>query len=101
MFVLIFHHRNWFQLLDRKGESAPGKDAVYHFLNHAGFAWRRFLLSHSMEADNKTSALTSDKRVSAFVVDDSMYERNRSKSVELLARFKDHARNCYYKDFRM
>jgi hypothetical protein len=75
VFVLIFHHRNWFQLLDSvKGESAPGKDAVYRFLNHAGLAWRRFLLSLSMEAVNKTSALTSGKRVSAYVVDESMYE---------------------------
>ena len=30
-----------------------------------------------------------------------MFERNRSKAVELLVRFKDHARNCYYKGFRM
>lgn len=102
VFVLIFHHRNWFQLLESaKGESFPGKDAVYRFLNHAGFAWRRFLLSLSAEAVNKTDSLTSSKRVRAFVIDDSMYERNRSKSVELLARFKDHARNCYYKGFRM
>ncbi|GMA62183.1 transposase (plasmid) [Alicyclobacillus fastidiosus] len=102
VFVLIFHHRNWFQFLDSaKSESYPGKDAVYRFLNHAGFAWRRFLLLLSVEAVNKTSSLTSDKRVSVFVVDDSMYERNRSKCVELLARFKDHARNCYYKGFRM
>ncbi|MCF8568624.1 transposase [Alicyclobacillus tolerans] len=102
VFVLIFHHRNWFQLLDStKAESFPGKDTVYRFLNHNGFAWRRFLLLLSAEAVSKTSSLTSDKRVGVFVVDDSMYERNRSKSVELLARFKDHARNCYYKGFRM
>ena len=102
VFVLIFHHRNWFQLLESaKGEDFPGKDTVYRFLNHAGFAWRRFLLSLSAEAVKNTDSLTSSKRVRAFVIDDSMYERNRSKSVELLARFKDHARNCYYKGFRM
>lgn len=102
VFVLIFHHRNWFQILEStKGESFPGKDTVYRFLNHAGFAWRRFLLSLSAEAVRKTDSLTSSERVSALVIDDSMYERNRSKSVELLARFKDHARNCYYKGYRM
>jgi len=91
VFVLIFHHyRNWFQLLDgAKGEAFPGKDAVYRFLNHTGFAWRRFLSSLSAEAIGKTDSLTSNKRVSAFIIDDSMYERNRSESVELLARFKD------------
>ena len=30
-----------------------------------------------------------------------MFERNRSKSVELLARFKDHATGAYYKGYRM
>lgn len=102
VFALIFRHRNWFQLLEgARSESFPGKDAVYRFLNHSGFAWRRFLLNLSAETVSKTDSLTSNKRVSVFIVDDSMYERNRSKSVELLARFKDHARNCYYKGFRM
>jgi len=33
VFVLIFHHRNWFQLLEiARGASFPGKDAVYRFL---------------------------------------------------------------------
>ena len=30
-----------------------------------------------------------------------MFERNRSKAVELLSRFKDHATGAYYKGFRM
>lgn len=30
-----------------------------------------------------------------------MFDRNRSKAVELLARFKDHATGAYYKGFRM
>ena len=30
-----------------------------------------------------------------------MYERNRSKAVELLARFWDHAKRCHYLGFRM
>ncbi|WP_067937138.1 IS4 family transposase [Alicyclobacillus kakegawensis] len=102
VFVLIFHHRNWFQLLEStKGDSFPGKDAVYRFLNHTGFAWRRFLLSLSSETVNKTAVLTSNNRVSVFIVDDSAYERDRSKAVELLARLWDHAQNRYYKGFRM
>jgi hypothetical protein len=102
VFVLIFRHKNWFQLLEsQRGESFPGKDAVYRFLNHTGFAWRRFLMSLSTEAVNKVHDLSTEKQVTAFVVDDSMYERNRSKNVELLARFRDHATGCYYKGFRM
>jgi hypothetical protein len=102
IFVLIFHHKNWFQLLESvRGEDFPGKDAVYRFLNHAGYAWRRFLLALSADTVKKVRSLTSSERVTVFIVDDSMYERNRSKSVELLARFKDHAKGCYYKGFRM
>ncbi|MFZ4356429.1 IS4 family transposase, partial [Enterococcus gallinarum] len=74
-----------------KGDSFPGKDAVYRFLNHAGFAWRRFLTSLSVATVQKVSVLTSADRGTVFIVDDSMFERNRSKAVELLARFKDHA----------
>jgi hypothetical protein len=49
----------------------------------------------------KVDALTSADRDAVLIVDDSMFERNRSKAVELLARFKDHATGAYYKGFRM
>ena len=102
VFSLIFHHRNWFQLLESaRGSSFPGKDAVYRFLNHPRFSWRRFLTSFSAEAVSKTKALTTSQRVNVLIVDDSTFSRNRSKAVELLARFWDHAEQCYYKGFRM
>ena len=102
VFVLLFHHKNWFRLLEsEKKASFPGKDAVYRFLNHPGFAWRRFLLSLSAATTLKVEKLTSPDREKVFIIDDSMFSRNRSKVVELLARFKDHATNTYYKGFRM
>ena len=102
VFVLLFHHKNWFRLLESdRGDSFPGKDAVYRFLNHSGYAWRRFLSLLSSSTIEKVHALTRKDRVSVFVVDDSMFERNRSKAVELLSRFKDHATGSYYKGFRM
>lgn len=102
VFILLFHQKNWFRLLEsHKGESFPGKDAVYRFLNHAGYAWRRFLTSLSVRTVQKMTTLTSSKRVTAFIIDDSMFERNRSKAVEMLARFKDHATGAFYKGFRM
>lgn len=36
-----------------------------------------------------------------FIVDDSLYNRNRSKNVELLARVHDHNDNRYYRGFRL
>ena len=45
--------------------------------------------------------MTSDQRVTAFVIDDSVYSRNRSKSVELLAKVFDHSTHKYLKGFQM
>lgn len=102
VFMLLFHHKNGFRLLEsNKGSSFPGKDAVYRFLNHPGFAWRRFLTMLSIATAQKVNDLTAIDRTSVFVVDDSMFERNRSKAVELLARFKDHATDAFYKGFRI
>jgi Transposase DDE domain. len=102
VFVLLFHQKNWFRLLEcSKGSSFPGKDAVYRFLNHSSFAWRRFLTLLGTATVQKVTNLTSVDRDKVFIVDDSMFERNRSKAVELLARFKDHATGAYYKGFRM
>lgn len=102
VFCLIFLHKNWFMLLkSAQGQSFPGKDSIYRFLNHPKFPWRRFLLNLSSHVIATVTKLTSQKRIKVFIVDDSTYSRDRSKKVELLARFKDHVENCYYKGFRM
>lgn len=104
IFCLIFQQKNWFRLLEsKKSETLPAKDAIYRFLNHSKFAWRRFLLSLSVSTIKKVSALTSHHRPKVLVVDDSMFERNRSKKVELLARCFDHSsqKMRFYKGFRM
>jgi len=104
IFCLIFQHKNWFRLLEsKKGDHYPAKDAVYRFLNHSKFAWRRFLLTFSASTISKVSDLTDLKRIKAFILDDSMFERNRSKKVELLARCMDHSTlyKRFYKGFRM
>lgn len=59
------------------------------------------LLFHQKNWFRLLESLTSDNRVTAFIFDDSMFDRNRSKTVELLARFIDHATGAYYKGFRM
>lgn len=104
IFCLIFENKNWFRLLEsKKSWDIPAKDAVYRFLNHSKFSWRRFLLYLSAETAGKVTSLTRHDRPKVFIVDDSSYERNRSKTVELLARFFDHAsqKMRFYKGFRM
>ena len=104
VFCLIFQHKNWFSLLDsKKADRYPAKDAVYRFLNQPTFNWRRFLLLFSASTIQKVDRLTDHGRPKVFIVDDSAFDRNRSKKVELLARCFDHAsqKMKFYKGFRM
>ncbi|MFC0562427.1 IS4 family transposase [Halalkalibacter alkalisediminis] len=104
IFCLIFENRNWFRTLEsKKSTDIPAKDAVYRFLNRSTYSWRRFLLLLSTHSIEKVSKLTNHERIKVLIVDDSSYDKNRSKSVELLARCFDHAsqKMRFYKGFRM
>ena len=104
IFSLIFEHKNWFQTLEgKKSSDFPAKDAVYRFLNQSTFSWRRFLSFLSADVIKRITKLTDHTRPKVLILDDSSHDRNRSKSVELLARCFDHAsqKMRYYKGFRM
>lgn len=104
IFCLIFENKNWFRTLEsKKSTDIPAKDAVYRFLNRSTYSWRRFLLSLSADSIEKVSNLTNHERIKVWIIDDSSYDKNRSKSVELLARCFDHAsqKMRFYKGFRM
>src|SRR5699024_12139396 len=45
--------------------------------------------------------LDSEERKNVLIIDDSLFERNRSKKVELLAKTYDHANHRYRFGFRM
>ena len=45
--------------------------------------------------------MTNENRRNAFVIDDTIFERNGSKKVELLAKVYDHARHRFTHGFRM
>ncbi len=92
IFSLIFEHKNWFQTLeDKKAFDLPGKDTVYRFLNQSTFNWRRFLTLLSAHTIQKVTKFTHHSRPKVLILDDSAFERNRSKRVELLSRCFDHA----------
>ncbi|HLS08074.1 IS4 family transposase [Lentibacillus sp.] len=104
IFCLIFENKNWFRTLEsKKATDVPAKDTVYRFLNQSTFNWRRFLLSLVAYTISKVSKLTRHDRPKVLILDDSSYDRNRSKHVELLARCFDHAsqKMRFYKGFRM
>lgn len=67
------------------------KDAVYRLLNSPFINWAAFMLNlATCVITNKIAGLTSQDRLNAIVVDDTLYSRTRSKRVELLAKVHDH-----------
>jgi hypothetical protein len=59
------------------------------------------LLQLSQRLYNFFNQLTDENRESVLIVDDSPYDRSRSKLVELLSRVYDHSTGRYLKGFRM
>lgn len=102
LFLLVFEYRNWYQAcLSKKAAFLPSKDVIYGFLKVPTFNWRKFLLSLSAEVTQHFRRLTSSKRISVFILADSVFSRNRSKKVELLARLHNHVTHQFVKGFSM
>lgn len=103
VFCLVFTGKNLFRYLqvETAGDEI-GKDTVYRFLNSVHANWRKFLHLLSSEViRQQILPLTSEETPKVFIVDDSLYKRNRSKKVELLARVHDHNEKRYYRGFRL
>ena len=86
------------------GRNTPSfaKDTVYRFMKMIHINWIRFttILSSRIIKD-AVLPLDSEERKNVLILDDSMFERNRSKKVELLAKVYDHAKHKYRFGFRM
>ena len=102
LFQLVFRNRSMY--LDMQSEKAPNfaKDTIYRLKNSIHINWLRFttLLSATVIRE-ALEPLTDENRRNAFIIDDSIFERDRSKKVELLARVFDHAHHRYIRGFRM
>ena len=101
LFFAVFQHRNFWRL------SASGNntisfsiDTVYRFLNSAYHHWRDILAQVAKNAVLFLSTLTSSGKRQVFVVDDSTYNKNSSKKIELLSRVFDHVNKKYVKGLR-
>ena len=103
IFSLVFTGKNLFRYLQAsEAVSDIGKDTVYRFLNSTTANWRKFLhLLSSTVIREQVQPLTSSRTPKVFIVDDSLYDRNRSKKVELLSRVHDHNANRFMCGFRM
>ena len=101
IFMLVFAHRSIY--MDMKRDTVPfAKDTVYRFLNSARINWLRFTTRLSAKIiEDAIAPLTSEQRENVLIIDDSVFERNRSKKVELLTKVFDHAKRNYIYGFRM
>jgi len=101
LFALVFQHRTMFRSVSSNSQEI-GKDTFYRFINSCRINWMRFttLLAAKIVRDI-LKPLTDKTRVNVFIVDDTPYERNRSKKVELLSRNYDHCEKVYYRGFRL
>ena len=103
LFLLIFSNRSMYMSL-LTGRNTPNfaKDTVYRFMKMVQINWIRFTtILASRIIKEAIVPLNSEERVNVLIIDDSMFERNRSKKVELLTKVYDHAKHKYLLGFRM
>jgi len=103
LFLLIFSNRSMYMSL-LTGRCIPGfaKDTVYRFMKMVQINWIRFTtVLASGIIKEAILPLDSEERANVLIIDDSMFERNRSKKVELLTKVYDHAKHKYRFGFRM
>ncbi|WP_372683615.1 transposase [Desulfosarcina sp.] len=101
IFTLPFVGKNFFRGIVINSELAFGKDAAYELLKGCKSNWRHLLLLLGARLYGFFNRLTDEKRDSVLIVDDSPYDRSRSKMVELLSRVWDHSSGRFLKGFRM
>jgi len=103
LLALAFTGKNLSRLLE--SAAAPegiGKDPAYRLLNSITANWRRFLLLLSTRVIvQRLLPLTDETTTKVLIADDTLYNRDRSKRVELLARVHDHNTGRYVRGFRM
>ena len=103
LFCMMFSDRSiYMQMKTGTFEGAFSKNTIYRFLNDAGINWQRFTMLLSAEIICRfMKPLTDEKRKDVFIVDDSLFDRSRSKKAEMLARVFDHCSMKYRSGFRM
>ena len=102
LLLLVFQGKNLYRFLNSKHkDQAVSKNTYYRFLNETSFNWNKFLLLLAVKVTSAFDVLTRPERVKVLVLDDSVITRNRSNSVELLARIYDHVSHKFQKGFTL
>ena len=102
IFTLPFRKKNFYQGIVNDPDVGFEKSVAYAQLNNARYNWRKFLLGIVSEVIRIfMKPLTDTARDAVLIIDDTSYERNRSKKVELLARVFNHVTHLYFRGFRI
>jgi hypothetical protein len=100
LMTLVFSGQNFFRVY-QSGSEGFKTDTVYRFLNNPRFNWRNLLLSSArILIHQHIDPLTSDKRVTCYILDSTVYQRLRSKKVELLSWVYDHMTGLTVRGFQ-
>ena len=98
----IFSDRSMYmQMKTNSYRESFSKNTFYRFLDSAKTNWLRFTTLLSKKVIGSLEPLTSEDRINAFIVDDSLFERTSCKKTELGAKVFDHCDRRYKKGFRL
>ena len=102
IFDLAFAGRNIYTGIMQDADASIGKDALYRFMSTSRYNWRRLvaLLAQTV-IRGLIQPLTDASREKVLILDTTLYNRNRSRKVELLSRVYDHCSKAYRQGFRM
>ncbi|MDY2955178.1 MAG: hypothetical protein SOR80_06375 [Enterococcus cecorum] len=81
LFLLIFSNRSMYMnMLTGRNTPSFAKDTVYRFMKMIQINWIRFTTLLSARIIKEAIVpLNSENRVNVLIIDDSLFERNRSK----------------------
>lgn len=101
IFALPFGGVNFSRGIVHNRDLGFQKDSAYEFLKNPRYNWRKFLLGLVTVVVRFMDVLTREEREKVLIIDDSTYDRSRSKMVELLAWVHDHTANRSLKGFKL
>lgn len=103
LFLLVFSNRSMYMDMLLGNDAVTfAKDTAYRLMNSIHINWLKFTtILASCIIKDAIEPLTSANRENVLIVDDTLFERNRSKKVELLTKIYDHASHRFTLGFRM
>ena len=101
LFELVFTNKNLYRSYTMDPKPGMSKNTVYRFLNSPVYDWCKLVFRIAMQAILTIIPLTSETRENVLIVDDTLYNRSRSKKVDMLSKVYDHTTGKYIKGFKL